>query len=265
MVQTKRDFDKDRTFQERFIEQYRKKYSTHEQMAKAFGVSRPTISGWFNGTSTPSIHVLIKIAQHFNVSTDYLLGLSDTASPSPTLRSAVEYTGLSEAAVEHLHIGLINSGSEGFTLPEKEKGLYLETASKLIQSDAFTKIIHHLNEVSKEAYLNKIMLVMIEQYFETTMPVINSKFHYKNEEERNLVIDNLRHVLKMKGTKLDKNIMKKVPKMDDQEISINVYGVASRTENANDLHQFHAAKALNSYIDQLVEENYKKAAQQLES
>ena len=34
-----------------------------------------------------------------------------------------------------------------------------------------------------------------------------------------------------------------------------------RVENANEIHQFHAAKALNSYIDQIVRESCELAMQ----
>lgn len=43
-----------------------------------------------------------KLAKYYDVSVDWLLGLSDVASPDTDLRGVCEYTGLSEEAVEAL-------------------------------------------------------------------------------------------------------------------------------------------------------------------
>ena len=58
--------------------------------------------------------------------------------------------------------------------------------------------------------------------------------------------------------------MKKVPTMSDDELLPHVYGTLSQVKKATELHQFHAAKAFNSYIDQLVGECHKKAEQRFE-
>ena len=47
-------------------------------LAKELGVSKQCISNWENDNVLPSIEMLIKIANYFNVSTDYLLGLSSS-------------------------------------------------------------------------------------------------------------------------------------------------------------------------------------------
>ncbi len=43
----------------------------------ALGVSNSTITRWENGLISPSIDHLHSIAQYFNVSADYLIGLSN--------------------------------------------------------------------------------------------------------------------------------------------------------------------------------------------
>ncbi len=47
------------------------------ELAELVGVSKGMISFWENGVSEPTITNLIKLAQIFEVSTDYLLGLED--------------------------------------------------------------------------------------------------------------------------------------------------------------------------------------------
>ncbi len=52
--------------------------------AKAVGVSSGNLSDWSNGRSQPSVDKLIKIADYFNVSLDYLVGRdADYPSLSP--------------------------------------------------------------------------------------------------------------------------------------------------------------------------------------
>lgn len=46
---------------------------------------------------------IVYLAKLYNVTTDYLLGLSDEKTTNPTAKSAIEYTKLSESAVEKLH------------------------------------------------------------------------------------------------------------------------------------------------------------------
>ena len=44
-------------------------------LAKVLGVTKQSISNWQNNNIQPSIDMLIRLAQFFSVSTDYLLGL----------------------------------------------------------------------------------------------------------------------------------------------------------------------------------------------
>ena len=53
---------------------------TQVQLARKLGVTKQTISNWENDNIQPSIDMLIKISKIFNVSTDYLLGLTPTNS-----------------------------------------------------------------------------------------------------------------------------------------------------------------------------------------
>ena len=47
------------------------------EMAKILGVTKQSVSNWENENIMPSVDMLIKLAQFFNVSTDYLLGLTE--------------------------------------------------------------------------------------------------------------------------------------------------------------------------------------------
>ena len=47
-------------------------------VAKAAGVTRRAVYGWESDTMTPTTASIIQLAHLFEVSTDYLLGLTDT-------------------------------------------------------------------------------------------------------------------------------------------------------------------------------------------
>jgi len=57
---------------------------TQESLAELLETDKRAISRWESGTFTPNTETLIRIAQILNVSSDYLLGLSD--DPTPHMR-----------------------------------------------------------------------------------------------------------------------------------------------------------------------------------
>lgn len=76
--------------------------TTQQQLADVLNITRQTVSLYLNGSSLPPIEKLVEIANYFNVSTDYLLGLSDVKTPQIDIRAICEYTGLSESAINIL-------------------------------------------------------------------------------------------------------------------------------------------------------------------
>ena len=55
-----------------------KKGLSQMALAKILGISQQTIGSWETGRTSPDLETLVKIAKFFNVSTDYLLGISDS-------------------------------------------------------------------------------------------------------------------------------------------------------------------------------------------
>ena len=64
---------------------------TQGDIAAATGKTRQTVSQYYNGISEPSYDTLVKIADHFDVSLDYLLGRTKEPYMNP---SAVDDLGL---------------------------------------------------------------------------------------------------------------------------------------------------------------------------
>ncbi|MFR5633977.1 MAG: helix-turn-helix transcriptional regulator [Monoglobales bacterium] len=53
---------------------------TQAALARKLNVTRSSVNAWEMGIAVPSTAILIEIAQLFHVSTDFLLGLQDTAT-----------------------------------------------------------------------------------------------------------------------------------------------------------------------------------------
>ncbi len=79
------------------IRSLRKSFNVSQvQMAKDLNVSKQCVSNWENDNILPSIEMLVKIATYFNVSCDYLLGLSRTET--------IDVSGLTTEEISHLKL-----------------------------------------------------------------------------------------------------------------------------------------------------------------
>lgn len=58
------------------------KQKTQLDVSKALGVTYQTIYKYEKGIAVPPADALVKLAEYFNVTTDYLLGRTDTYNPS---------------------------------------------------------------------------------------------------------------------------------------------------------------------------------------
>ncbi|MCL2343500.1 MAG: helix-turn-helix domain-containing protein [Firmicutes bacterium] len=64
-------------FTERFVSLLQERKVSSYKLTKDTGLPNGTISKWRNGIQYPSIESLVRLADYFNVSTDYLLGRTD--------------------------------------------------------------------------------------------------------------------------------------------------------------------------------------------
>lgn len=75
---------------------------TVRSLAKDLNVSVGVLSDWQNGNKTPRGDSIMKLAEYFGVTADYLLGLTDASVIDTDIRISCDTTGLSEKAVEIL-------------------------------------------------------------------------------------------------------------------------------------------------------------------
>ena len=72
------------------------------ELANSVGVTRQAINSYTLGNTVPNSDVLTDIAKYFDVSADYLLGLTDVKSNDTTVKSICEEIGLSDKSVNLL-------------------------------------------------------------------------------------------------------------------------------------------------------------------
>ncbi|HLA43882.1 MAG TPA: helix-turn-helix transcriptional regulator [Aggregatilineales bacterium] len=90
-----------RTFTAQRILELRKQYGwTQEELAQRSNLERKSIVRYENGQNIPGGKALIDLARVFNVSTDYLLGLSTEIRPIPANES--DLTAVELEAVQAL-------------------------------------------------------------------------------------------------------------------------------------------------------------------
>jgi len=102
-------------------------------LSKKVGIARQTISLYCTGQSYPDTNTLSKIADFFDVSTDYLLGRTKVKSKKIEMRSICDYTGLSEKALYKLIV-----------FSRHCNALFNECVSEIIANDYFYKFIESI-------------------------------------------------------------------------------------------------------------------------
>ena len=102
------------TFGDRLDELIKETGKQANQISKETGITEGSLSAYRNNNACPRADVVIKLANCFNVSTDYLLGLTTAKTTNQTLRKMSEYTHLSDASLKVLHEYPINSIQSSF-------------------------------------------------------------------------------------------------------------------------------------------------------
>lgn len=149
-------------------------------LAKHLDCSIQAINQYKQGTSQPKIENIIKIAEFYNVSVDYLFGITETKNRDTTIQAVCEETGLSEKAVNRIRgyeslprydelpeiqKQKIQSSNMGDLAKKVYNGLrkgYLKsserlvkTQNKLFEADGYREFIKELEEYLKSETLHK--------------------------------------------------------------------------------------------------------------
>ncbi len=133
------------TLSEKLEDLIAKKGKKASVIADEIKISESMISKYRNDKQ-PTLDSLVKLAKYFNVSTDYLLGLTDAPASEPNKRNAEEYLSLSDNAISCLREFFC---SIRYSASEREMGDWF------LASIWFPRLIHTLSEYETACYAEK--------------------------------------------------------------------------------------------------------------
>jgi transcriptional regulator with XRE-family HTH domain len=149
----------------RIVELREERGETQQELADAIGITRQSLSRYEIAARTINVDVLGELAKHFNVSADYLLGLTDVRSTEQDMKIACEVTGLSEKAIQNItcyYKGVTDfyasDAARALLYPDdsvdeiKERSDNALSRLKIIvsdflESDEFTNLLEHLEAI----------------------------------------------------------------------------------------------------------------------
>lgn len=120
-------------------------------IAADMGISFTVLSDWQCGNKAPRVDNFVKIADYFDVSCDWLLGLSDTKKINMSIRGMSELTGLHPETVEILHSDKTWTEQNKSILSDMiENGVILEVIRRIRDYEENIKIAINCPEGSYE-------------------------------------------------------------------------------------------------------------------
>lgn len=124
-------------------------YSSRQKLADAIGVDRTRYGRIENGTTkTISSDVLVKLAELYNVSTDYILGISNT--PEKTYYD-IEELGLSVDAAKNLYSGKVDARVVNCLLLNNKFALATKMMATYFSDSVANLLVAH-NEILDSSY-----------------------------------------------------------------------------------------------------------------
>lgn len=145
--------------------------ATHQEIADKIGTSRQNVGKWLSGTTSPDIMALGKIADAYNVSTDFLLGRTDVKTTDYDIKAVCDYLYISEQSAKNIR-------------KIAQKG---ESLDPLLELYDIFLVVSYLNDIKRIAtqksyYLNVIMPIAYGDDTEGDLKNWYDDF-YKNEVE----------------------------------------------------------------------------------
>ena len=146
---------------------------TVRDFAKQVYIAHPTISSIENEKLYPTVEQVIQYQKEFNVSLDYLVGLTKTKDIDNNMITM--YTGLSEGAIERLHHYLEQANSS-ISSSEKDNMILCDNASalkihwitelynELICDEAFAELLKELYDLKRTTKLLTDTLGIIDDF-----------------------------------------------------------------------------------------------------
>lgn len=175
------------------------------KVADSIGLNRPALHKYLDNDAEIGINSLVKIAKYFNVSTDYLLGLTDASPRELSNREICEATNLSSNAVRGLNnltrkstafssvedIGAWDPDQFDIELPpldqfsEYQKAFqHMEPSrhtiiNEMLCYDGFAQLVDHLRDCVSSNLINTLhqQFAAIHEYYQADIEAYGDKIH----------------------------------------------------------------------------------------
>lgn len=197
-------------FGKRIIDLREKSGLSQEEICSKLGVTQQTLSRYEKGQRQASLDFVVSASKYFNVSTDYLLGITDVKSKNKDIQYIHEYTGLNENSISTL--GFFNS------IPFQSKFYYFDEIDTInlllgqeyntyhidyglydVLADGSNNILKIITNIINLKYIKSNKLIIDESgEIEKYNPIEHDGFHSKimsiNTDELldNLLFDKLK-------------------------------------------------------------------------
>lgn len=123
---------------------------TQETFAEKLHCNRQKIADWERGKSAPSAEDLVLLSKVFDVSADYILGISDTFTTDSEMKFVCNYTGLSEGAVNFLRFTNLTHDLLNSLLSDSTGWLIMDFAIQIAEHKVYLSYLNkHLQELGK--------------------------------------------------------------------------------------------------------------------
>lgn len=162
-------------FAKRLLDLRERRDITQQQLADEIGVTRQSLSLYEAGERTINIELLERICKYFQVSADYLIGLSDASSLDIEMQNMSRALGLDEEAIE----AIITTGNEPFSgyLPPLKSAL-----SIVLSQPHFWEILRSMCSLRIQSELSKSCSDELDQLPKPTIEDVNTDVFYKYEK-----------------------------------------------------------------------------------
>lgn len=173
-------------------------------LAEQLNTTRQSVGNWTLGKSQPDFDTLVKIADLFNTSTDFLLGRTDVRTNNQEIRSICDYTGLSDKTVKNFHS-------------------LIHTDCYVIQTEIFWDYI----ELVTNDYCNNddfsLMDILLSQYkcLEEIQGLQDEYLSNDNNDEKELILEKIKiqeHDMRFMNYELSQKIVEMANNLFQAEI-----------------------------------------------
>lgn len=207
MTNVKKDCDCSKSFAEILTNLMKERETTQKELAEHIGITRQAISQYTKGITQPTADIIVKIAKFFNVSTDYMLGVSAEKSADMDIQGACKFFGVSEKTIQGIYanIDLIKNNPNGAAellevferFVNMSNGVFNEIAAAILHVriakdlDNYMKMpvyqkfigIHYTSKENNVDYMEFKMYKWVKDYCINTANAMHSLFSDEEIEE----------------------------------------------------------------------------------